>query len=112
MKIRIMIFLSALSAFCTFGMDLIPRGGIHYSTMSSTQVSSGNMVISPDGRFLYATAWIPCSDNCGNIIRYARDTVSGELTYLDLFHGSGDSTLGEIARIAMSPDGNFMYATT
>ena len=59
------------------------------------------ITFSPDGSFAYVTATV---DN--SITWFARNQISGSLTYLDSYQDSNGTS-----RLVLSGDGNFAYLT-
>jgi 6-phosphogluconolactonase (cycloisomerase 2 family) len=62
-------------------------------------------VISPDGKFLYASCWNP-----GALVVFARDTSTGKLTHVQT--KSGEPNLLGATGLALSPDGRFIAMAT
>jgi 6-phosphogluconolactonase (cycloisomerase 2 family) len=62
-------------------------------------------VISPDGKFLYASCWNP-----GALVVFARDNETGKLTHVQTVAGSPD--LRGATNVALSPDARFAALAT
>ncbi len=62
-------------------------------------------VISPDGKFLYASCWNP-----GALVVFARDAGTGKLTHVQTVTGKPD--LMGATGVALSPDGRFATLAT
>lgn len=62
-------------------------------------------IISPDGRFLYASCWDP-----GAVVVFARDLETGKLTHVQTVTGKPD--LRGATNVALSPDGRFAILAT
>jgi 6-phosphogluconolactonase (cycloisomerase 2 family) len=79
--------------------------------------SPDDIVISPDGRFVYASSRLD-----GAITWFSRDAVTGELTYVDCLEDGADGFnhgcrfafdgLASMPAMAMSPDGQMVFAAT
>jgi 6-phosphogluconolactonase (cycloisomerase 2 family) len=70
--------------------------------------NGADVEISADGKFLYLTA-----QKQNNLFVFSRNTDTGELTYLNVYKDGvgGIYGLDGIDNIAISPDGNNIYAT-
>jgi 6-phosphogluconolactonase (cycloisomerase 2 family) len=73
-----------------------------------------SLVISADGRFLYATG-----RNDDAVVTFARDSASGKLSLIEVIEdGNPDSSGAEVdgldgaAYLSLSPDGNSLYVTS
>ncbi len=63
-----------------------------------------SVIISPDGKFLYAAAFNP-----GNVLTFKRDASSGKIEYQDLITGPG---LKAAVSVNLSPDGGYLTAAS
>ena len=63
-----------------------------------------SVIISPDGKFLYAAAFNP-----GNVLTFKRDVTSGKIEYQDLITGPG---LKAAVAVNLSNDGGYLTASS
>ncbi|MEJ2590501.1 MAG: beta-propeller fold lactonase family protein [Candidatus Thiodiazotropha sp.] len=75
----------------------------------STDNSVQDMVMSPDGKFVYE---VKLTSSESHIDLFTRDTVTGMLDFIEYTHTlNGTLSMDFIKGIAMSPDGKHLYAT-
>lgn len=80
----------------------------------SNRLSLAAPALSPDGQNLYVPGWEESifSANDETLSVFKRDDATGELTAIQLIHDNGGSNpLHSAVAVAVSPDGNFVYAT-
>ncbi len=73
-----------------------------------------SLIMSPDGKSVYAVSFIGQSDGTNSIYMFNRDSSSGALTYLGRVQEDVDGVIGMIGPygMAISPDGKSVYAAS
>jgi len=71
--------------------------------------SVGQMTISPDGKHAYAV-----SQTRGSLAVFSRDAATGHLSFVGAYTDGTDGVTGlaGVTSVVVSPDGNFVYATS
>ncbi len=63
------------------------------------------LAISPDGKYLYATGY-----QSGDVVVFSRDAENGKISPLAVYSAADIPSLAGVFRLAVSPDGLFLYA--
>lgn len=101
---------SADGGLDTYGPSIIVRGANHVQTVTHAGlVGPYDIVISPDGKYLYAASY---SANPDTIMVFARNAQNGQLTYASTISQNEVPSLNGVFRLAISPDGNTLYSAS
>lgn len=94
----------------TYGQFVLVRGANHIQTVThAALVGPYDIVISPDGKYLYAASY---GSNPDNIIVFARNAQNGQLSYASTISQNDVPGLAGVFRLDISADGNTLYSAS
>lgn len=73
-------------------------------------VQAYGIAISPDGAFVYATAYN--GGTAGQLLVFRRNATDGKLTYVETKYSTSIAGLRGVFRVTLSPDGAFVYTAS